>query len=367
MSNGGHWGIGIRVAGIAATILISFVLLVVVQAIPGPASAREALGTSGTINFSTASYEVGAGQLQLGDILWWSWQSTDNVTFAIIRLANDSLITGLESTQGFIVTSSPGGYILKWWNNNYPLSSATIMFQMHAFTPTLGLTSPGYGKYMNSTQISVRGSFDGFATGVAVGTDLSHLSKASLVGDNWTADKVAIKEGPNIIFAKTYYWLDSTGKSNYSLTATVQVFLDTTTPRVSISAPHEGTSIRGGSVDVLWNASDPKGIQRVDLRIDSGDWYTVHWGLTWGEGYDHLVLPSGKHTINVRAVDIAGNQAISSTTFRTDSRFFSVDGPYYGLPLLGIIAAAFSVASYIAVLSRSGAARHPPPESPKPQ
>jgi len=194
-----------------------------------------------------------------------------------------------------------------------------------------------------------------------VGTDPLHLQKADMTGMNWTRT-VALAEGRNTIFIQSYYWLRPFGAVNFTLTRTVNVTVDTVLPAVSIVSPSNGTSIRGRSVQVYWNCSDAVGLMKVDLRVDNGSWVTVSWGNTLGVGYTPIGLSTGKHVIEVRGTDRAGNQVIASTTVRTNSNDWSLGGPMYGLPTLGIILAAIvlSIVAYFAY-ARPGREAQPPP------
>jgi hypothetical protein len=202
---------------------------------------------------------------------------------------------------------------------------------------------------------------EGFATGVLVGTDPLHLQKAVMTGRNW-AGTVPLVEGRNTIITQSYYWLRPFGAENFTVTKTVNVTVDTVPPAVSIVSPSNGTSIRGRAVQVYWNCSDTVGLMNVDLRVDNGSWVTVSWGDTLGLGYTPIGLSTGEHIIEVRGTDRAGNQVIASTTVRTDSNDWSLGGPMYGLPSIGIILAAIvlSLVTYFAYARPRPDAQPPP-------
>ena len=84
--------------------------------------------------------------------------------------------------------------------------------------------------------------------------------------------------------------------------------LDRTAPTITITTPKDGARITNDGLGFDWDASafDDGGIVLQEYRIDDGEWTS--------ELPDEL--PNyGKHTIYVRVVDEAGNEAIVSTTF----------------------------------------------------
>jgi hypothetical protein len=182
-----------------------------------------------------------------------------------------------------------------------------------------------------------------------------------MTGSNWSG-VVALAEGRNTIIIQSYYWLRPSGAVNSTLTKTVNVTLDTVLPTVSIVFPSNGTSIRGRGVQVYWNSSDDVGLRKVDMRIDNGSWVTVHWGDMLGLGYTPIGLSTGEHVIEVRGTDRAGNQVTASTTVRTNSNDWSLGGPMYGLPIIGIILGAIvlSLVAYFAYAKPRSDAQPPP-------
>jgi hypothetical protein len=153
----------------------------------------------------------------------------------------------------------------------------------------------------------------------------------------------------------------------------VNFTLDTTLPTVSVTGPQFGAHIRGDYVDVTWQSSDNIGIVLTEVKTDGMDWRPV-------TGYEakHIWFGSGYHVVQIRVTDHAGNQAISTISFRNDNGAFSFGGPYYGLPTVAIIVGVILVGLFIALTllkkRRSPTApplqppaappSEPPPESP---
>lgn len=321
-------------------------------------SGYDGTGTSPPIP-PKVGWSLGVGTLGPGSILEWSWHSTEDLTFSV-RKPDLSTINGLQSTGGMVITQS-GFYILGWYNGGS--TNASVTYSWATLEPRLEVSSPEMGIYTNTT-ISVRGTYDGYADGVLVGIDALHLREANKEGTNWSIEDLALREGSNTILIRSYFLLDPAYGGNYTMTCTVQVALDTVHPMARVIAPGSDESIRGNNVDVLWNCSDDTSVERVDIRTDGGAWRTVHWGMTWGLGNERIRMGDGRHTLEIRATDVAGNQATASTAFVVNSDALSFGGPYYGYPLIAALAGSLAiVATALPVLRRNRRRIAPPPEN----
>ncbi|MEM3594289.1 MAG: Ig-like domain-containing protein, partial [Candidatus Jordarchaeaceae archaeon] len=87
--------------------------------------------------------------------------------------------------------------------------------------------------------------------------------------------------------------------------------IETTPPTVNINSPAEGAVLPTSSVEVTWAGSDNLGIDHYEVRIDGGSWINV--GVS--TSYVFSGLSNGSHTVEVRALDLAGNDATDSVSF----------------------------------------------------
>lgn len=332
-----------RLSLIPVCIVILLVFVPSFTSVSGYTPPTEYRGTSPPIRAGQV-WILDLHYVHAGDVIKWHWNSTLSLTFTLAYTPVADLqtvhVSGLLMDDG-IVANTTGWYNLVWMNY-WPLN-VTAQYVVDLFTPVLGVDSHLDGSYVNSRTLVVRGVTEGFATGVLVGTDAQHLQKTALTGWNW-AVTTALAEGRNTIIIQSYYWLRPLGAENFTITRTVNVTVDTVPPSVSIVSPLNGTSIRGRAVQVYWNCSDAVGIQKVDMRVDNGSWVTVSWGNTLGLGFTPIGLPTGEHVIEVRGTDRAGNQVEAFTTVDTNSNDWSLGGPMYGLPLIGVIVAAVALA-----------------------
>lgn len=103
-----------------------------------------------------------------------------------------------------------------------------------------------------------------------------------------------------------YGRVDAAAAVRASLAATAQ---DTEPPSVSISAPAEGSSVSGW-VAVDAQASDNMGLARVDLLVD-GRLLASDASAPYGFSWNSALLGNGMHSLQLKAVDGAGNTASS--------------------------------------------------------
>jgi len=122
---------------------------------------------------------------------------------------------------------------------------------------------------------------------------------------------------------------------------------DRTPPSVVITGPEESAHLRGAYFDISWESSDNVGVVLIEVKIDDAD-----WSPATGSEVNDVWFPSGYHVVQVRATDQAGNQAVASVGFSTDNRALSFGGPYYALPIVGIVAAIVIVAIALVTMLR---------------
>lgn len=114
--------------------------------------------------------------------------------------------------------------------------------------------------------------------------------------------------GTNIIVVQMN---DSVGCSSlYRLTA----WYDSTAPSLNIDAPLIG-ALTGSTIDAKWHVDDDlSGVDSILISLDAGDWILVDGG-----SYAFADLADGRHTIDVKAIDKAGNEASASMNFDVDT------------------------------------------------
>ncbi len=328
------------------TVVGACLAIIAIVTVPSNAEAREYESISPAFAPDT-SWSLNVGDCAAGDIIWWYWESSDILDFWLVKYPGGVQLTGFTDWDGYFVEES-GSYSLVWFNNNL-FFSAEVFYSVEVFTPSAAVvTKPSDSVFVNASTVDIQGTYDYTrAEGVLVGVDPLHLRDAMTVGPDWGVDDLVLSEGANTVVVRTYYWLDIYGYGNVTIDRTLNVFVDTTAPTVSVTGPDVGADVRGGYVDVTWQCADNTGIISREMKIDGWGWQPVS-----GYEVNHVWLPSGYHVIQIKVTDNAGNQAIGSTSFNNDNRALSFGGPYYGLPIIAIILVVVIVGAVLFVKLR---------------
>ncbi|MEM2833939.1 MAG: Ig-like domain-containing protein, partial [Candidatus Korarchaeota archaeon] len=124
---------------------------------------------------------------------------------------------------------------------------------------------------------------------------------------NW--DTTQVDDGPHTIEVIAYDKVENT--ASYSVT----VIVDNTPPTISIISPEPLAWFNKTPVTVKWKATDNEsGISHYEIRIDEGEWIDVGTSTS----YTFTNLAEGNHTVEVKAIDRAGNAQIASVQFGVD-------------------------------------------------
>jgi len=174
-------------------------------------------------------------------------------------------------------------------------------------------------------------------------------------GGNYWSDYTGVddKSGPNQDQAGSDgigdapYTIDANNKDRYPL----MTILDVIAPRISIIFPLNRSEIKSSTIAASWIGSDEaSGISHYEIRLDSGSWINVETNTT----YAFIGLNDGSHTIEVKAIDNAGNtkQIKVSFTVNTSPLF----GPGYmeeAVVTATIIILILGVALYLLKIRKS--------------
>lgn len=119
---------------------------------------------------------------------------------------------------------------------------------------------------------------------------------------NWTYlwNTKEVDNGNHIIYARAY---DGTVYS--SIESVITEVYNNHLSLISITKPRENQTIKGQTTIQGW-ATDKDGnstIQKVELRVDAGNWITVLGTTLWLYELNTSVLPNGYHTLEARAYD----------------------------------------------------------------
>ncbi len=94
----------------------------------------------------------------------------------------------------------------------------------------------------------------------------------------------------------------------------VAVFEDDSRPTIKVTSPRTNARVTGSAVTVTGTASDNVGVVAVQCRVNNGSWMAATGPAgfaTWTAANQSIV--SGANTVQVYAVDAAGNISTTNT------------------------------------------------------
>jgi len=104
-------------------------------------------------------------------------------------------------------------------------------------------------------------------------------------------------------------------EAGHTTTRTLSFTVDTTAPELFIISPDHEQILNKDEVTVRWSGSDKlSGLSHYEVRLNQGEWIDVGTETH----YTFEGLSEGENTVEVRAVDEAGNEATEEITFEVD-------------------------------------------------
>lgn len=91
-------------------------------------------------------------------------------------------------------------------------------------------------------------------------------------------------------------------------------------PTSTISSPSPGEII-SGIFEIYGTSSDIDGtVQRVEIKIDNGDWIEVYGTARWDYNWDTTELTNGQHMIYIRSYDGLNYSSEASVNVKVDNQ-----------------------------------------------
>ncbi len=183
-----------------------------------------------------------------------------------------------------------------------------VSFVVDMTAPTLDITSPSDGSIFDTDSVSV--SWTGSDETSGIGHYEVRIDGGSWtdVGNNTTHTFSGLSDGNHTVDVKA---VDNAGNE---ATNSVGFTVDTTAPSVHIESPSDGSISLLSHMTISWKGSDAtSGIDHYEVRIDGGSWTDI--GTS--KSYSFKELSYGSHTVEVKAVDNAGNEQVSSVHFKS--------------------------------------------------
>jgi len=320
---------------------IAIMLLVVVLGLVEIVS-HDAKAVSGTITVAPGETKyVSFDTASTGDLLLWSltidtwstifqkWLETPGGGHVAIQDV-DGYWADADGVWRLGFSIDPSG----WW-------SATVSYGIYQCNPSVTIASPADGTCVDQPTILVSGTTEGWADKVEISIDNVHWIEGDMSNANWNI-QITLPEGTSTIIAKeTIIWGGQWFSTTYGGRTIVY---DKTPPAVGSLLPSEQSKFRKDNIWLSWQGADSlSGIDHYEVKIDDGLWVNVDTSTS----YHFSDLQDGWHTYYVRAYDRAGNYADAGASVKTTADALSIDGPYYGIPLIAIIIAVILVAVFV--------------------
>jgi hypothetical protein len=152
----------------------------------------------------------------------------------------------------------------------------------------------------------------------ATDNDRVNRTEYSIDGNDWMvcSDPIEMTEEGNITFR--YRSIDASG--NVESENSAAILMDLCGPSIQVLDPTNGTKVKAGDMVVRWASSDAiSGVAGHKVRLDGGDWNDVGNA----SHFELLGLTEGQHTLEVMAIDEAGNENTSTVNFSVEGKWSS--------------------------------------------
>jgi plastocyanin len=256
-----------------------------------------------------------------GDTLHWQWEASNEFPHTVTAYQGASFDTGLRTTGAFEWVY-PGGTILYRCELHSTLVEGecdgmcgAVVEQPAQIPPVI--TSPLPGTTIDDSVATLAGTADSMAAYLWVYDGDEIVGSTSVYGGGWSAEVGPLAAGTHSLVAVSY---DRFGEAAPSEPLPITVD-DTTAPGApAIISPRDGSDVPMSEVAVVAEASDRDTAAMIGLIDGAHQTELEHV-------YDrrYYVVPrlaEGPHTIEVAAVDPAGNRTwaapVSFWVDRTD-------------------------------------------------
>ncbi len=240
----------------------------------------------------------------------------DNGSWSVSAMTLTRTFTGLIDGGHFVevkVTDRSG---------NFAVTSVHVKLDTSA--PTVTITAPASGYNSSSSTVTVNWNGNDVITAIAGYEYHVDAVAWSEMDSAVTTDLSGLADGLHTVYVKAFDLVGNTA------TASVTFRVDTVKPGITITSPAGGYYSPSSSVKVDWTGTDSgSGIQGYQYCIDGLAWSSVSSSVT----NTFTGLSEGDHTVQVRAIDRAGNQEETSVTFNVDTvaPTVGITGPMEGL------------------------------------
>jgi hypothetical protein len=196
------------------------------------------------------------------------------------------------------------------------------------------------GQISDTTAPSTTADYDGlwyvtdFMITITVTDDLIGVAETYCKYNNGQTQNISSHGQPRITTESAnntleYWSVDNTGNEELPHKVLIGIKLDKSVPTLSIISPLNDFEVKLSTITVSWTGSDKiSSISRYEIRLDGGSWINIGTKTT----YTFTKIGNGKHTINIKAADKAGNTKQDTVNFTVST------SPLFGLGYMKEIA-----------------------------
>ena len=161
---------------------------------------------------------------------------------------------------------------------------------------------------------------------------------------NYWSDYTGVDQNGDGI-GDSQFIIDANNQDRYPL-MTAQPKIDVTPPELHVISPGPGEVLNSSTVTVMWEGwDDLSGINRYEIRMDGGIW--LIFVINGASMHTFTGLGDGRHTLEVRAFDNAGNMREDSFEFFVNTGGFQLPSYMGEVVIAVVIIVAIGVALYV--------------------
>jgi len=245
-------------------------------------------------------------------VSWHGSDATSGIDHYEIRINSASWHdVGLNTSHTFTGLSDDSYTVeVKVIDNASNENTASVTFNVDSTAPEITINAPSDGAMLNTADVTVSWAGSDATSGIDHYEIRINSASWHDVGLNTSHTFTGLSDGSYTVEVKA---VDNAGNEN---TASVTFTVDVTAPEVTIDSPLNGTIFNTTTVTVSWAGSDAlSGIDHYEISMDSGNWIAV--GLN--TAYNFTGLSDGSHTVDVKAIDNATNEATDTVGFTVDT------------------------------------------------
>jgi len=290
-----------------ATMLLAGILTVVGTGpqVAGDVAAEDTVGSAPrTSSFSIISPSNGAYLNNRNiEVSWTADPGADNYVVWLVggygsdvgTATSHTIFVGLDGDHEIAVYS---------YYDYEERESDSVQVHVDTTAPTLNITSPAVGSWLNESTVNVTWSASDATSGI------KNIS-ISMDGGAWTdvvtdyQEFSSLAEGEHIVSVRVY-------DNALNVRESSKVFnIDTSIPSVTVTEPTSGEVISGPSLQMAWTGSAPSGMGNYWVSIDGGEWIDVDLNTT----YTFTGLGEGQHQVALKGTSQSGNTNITEVPF----------------------------------------------------